>query len=68
MPKIREIIAGKKCVIYADEQPQVMLIQPVGEHGKMAHFCLGTWRGGILAKRYYPNIFVMSSASARESF
>ena len=32
MPKIREIIAGKKCVIYADEQPQVLLIQPVGEH------------------------------------
>ena len=27
MPKIHEIIAGKKCVIYADEQPQVMLIQ-----------------------------------------
>jgi len=23
MHKIREIIAGKKCVIYADEQPQV---------------------------------------------
>ena len=32
MPQIYEIIAGKKCVIYADEQPQVMLIQPVGEH------------------------------------
>ena len=29
---IREIIAGKKCVIYADDQPQVLLIQPVGEH------------------------------------
>ena len=32
MRQIREIIAGKKCVIYADEQPQVLLIQPVGEH------------------------------------
>jgi hypothetical protein len=32
MPKIHEIIAGKKCVIYADELPQVLLIQPVGEH------------------------------------
>ena len=29
---IREIIAGKKCVIYAADQPQVLLIQPVGEH------------------------------------
>ena len=25
-------IAGKKCIVYADEQPQVLLIQPVGEH------------------------------------
>ncbi|MBR1877652.1 MAG: esterase [Paludibacteraceae bacterium] len=25
-------IAGKKCIIYADEQPQVILIQPLGEH------------------------------------
>ena len=32
MLQIREIISGKKCVIYADEQPQVLLIQPVGEH------------------------------------
>lgn len=32
MPQIHEIIAGKMCVIYADEQPQVMLIQSVGEH------------------------------------
>ena len=32
MRQIREIISGKKCVIYADEQPQVLLIQPVGEH------------------------------------
>ena len=32
MRQIREIIAEKICVIYADEQPQVLLIQPVGEH------------------------------------
>ena len=32
MSQIHEIISGKKCVIYADEQPQVLLIQPVGEH------------------------------------
>lgn len=32
MTKTRSNIAGKKCVIYADEQPQVLLIQPVGEH------------------------------------
>lgn len=32
MTKILSDIAGKKCVIYADEQPQVLLIQPVGEH------------------------------------
>jgi len=32
MRQIREIISGKKCVIYADDQPQVLLIQPVGEH------------------------------------
>ena len=32
MRQIREIIAGKKCIIYADEQPQVLLIQPVGKH------------------------------------
>jgi len=25
-------IADKKCIVYADEQPQVLLIQPVGEH------------------------------------
>lgn len=25
-------IAGKKCIVYADEQPQALLIQPVGEH------------------------------------
>ena len=25
-------IAGKKCFVYAGEQPQVLLIQPVGEH------------------------------------
>lgn len=24
--------AGKKCIIYADEQPRVLLVQPVGEH------------------------------------
>jgi len=33
---IREIISGKKCVIYADEQPQVLLIQPVGEQNMYA--------------------------------
>ncbi len=32
MTKILSDIAGKKFVIYADEQPQVLLIQPVGEH------------------------------------
>jgi hypothetical protein len=32
MTKALSNIAGKKCVIYADEQPQVLLIQPVGEH------------------------------------
>ncbi len=32
MTKTLSNIAGKKCVIYADEQPQVLLIQPVGEH------------------------------------
>ena len=25
-------IAGKMCFLYADEKPQVLLIQPVGEH------------------------------------
>ena len=32
MTKTLSNIAGKKCVIYADDQPQVLLIQPVGEH------------------------------------
>ena len=25
-------IAGKKCIVYAGEQPRVLLVQPVGEH------------------------------------
>ena len=32
MTKTLSNIAGKKCVIYADVKPQVLLIQPVGEH------------------------------------
>ena len=32
MTKTLSNIAGKKCVIYANEQPQVLLIQPVCEH------------------------------------
>ena len=25
-------VAGKKCIVYADEQPRALLVQPVGEH------------------------------------
>lgn len=32
MKKLLLEVAGKKCIVYADEQPQVMLVQPVGEH------------------------------------
>lgn len=32
MKKLLLEVAGKKCIVYADEQPQALLIQPVGEH------------------------------------
>lgn len=32
MKKLLLEVAGKKCIVYAGEQPQVMLVQPVGEH------------------------------------
>lgn len=32
MKKLLLEVAGKKCIVYAGEQPRVLLVQPVGEH------------------------------------
>lgn len=32
MKKLLLEVAGKQCILYADEQPRVLLVQPVGEH------------------------------------